>query len=58
LFPYLRFPREGGDPEPFTSPDRLWRILVLRQAQDEDEFESAGTSLFLMLSLSKHKQAP
>jgi hypothetical protein len=35
-----------------------WGILVLRQAQDEDELESADLPLFLMLSLSKHKVAP
>ena len=34
----------------------LVNILVLRQAQDEDE-KSAGPSLFLMLSLSKHEEA-
>ena len=39
-----------------------WRkvetLLVLRQAQDEEEWNSADLSLFLMLSLSKHEEAP
>ena len=54
---FFRFPREGGDPDPYTPPDRSWCILVLRQAQDEDEFTSANLSIFLMLSLSKHEEA-
>jgi hypothetical protein len=33
-------------------------ILVLRQAQDEDELNSDALSVFLMLSLSKHEEAP
>ena len=54
---FFRFPREGGDPDPCTPPDRSWCILVLRQAQDEDEFTSAILSIFLMLSASKHEEA-
>ena len=38
-----------------------WRkvetLLVLRQAQDEEEWNSADLSLSLMLSLSKHEEA-
>jgi hypothetical protein len=37
---------------------RVVRILVLRQAQDEDEWEYPDLSVFLMLSLSKHEEAP
>jgi hypothetical protein len=33
-------------------------ILVLRQAQDEDELNSDALSVFLMLSLSKDEEAP
>ncbi len=55
---FFRFPREGGDPDTYTPPDRSGCILVLRQAQDEDEFTSANLSVFLMLSLSKHEEAP
>ncbi len=39
-----RVPREGGDPDPYTPPDRPWNILVLRQALDEDECEVDGSS--------------
>jgi hypothetical protein len=35
-------------------PAKAGSILILRQAQDEDDWKSAGLSLFLMLSLSKH----
>jgi hypothetical protein len=38
--------------------ERQEKILVLRQAQDEDEFEIPKPSVFLMLSLSKHEEAP
>jgi hypothetical protein len=37
--------------------ERQENILVLRQAQDEDEWEIPNLSLFLMLSLSKHEEA-
>ena len=46
---FFRFPREGGDPDPYTPPDRSGCILVLRQAQDENEFTSANLSVSLML---------
>ena len=35
---------------------RQENILVLRQAQDEDEWEIPNPSPFLMLSLSKHEE--
>ena len=38
------------------SPLKTESILILRQAQDEDDWKSAGLSLFLMLSLSKHEE--
>jgi hypothetical protein len=31
-------------------------ILVLRRAQDADDWEKAGLKIFLMLSLSKHEE--
>ena len=31
-------------------------ILILRQAQDEDDWNCAYLSIFLMLSLSKHEE--
>jgi hypothetical protein len=40
-----------------NAEERQENILVLRRAQDEDEFESGDLSLFLMLSLSKHEEA-
>ena len=38
--------------------ERQESILVLRQAQDEDEWEICGLTVFLMLSLSKHEEVP
>ena len=74
FLPLTRVPREGGDPENSRTGrllaliwtpafagdavDKVGNILVLQQAQDEDELQSAAPSFFLMLSLSKHEEAP
>jgi hypothetical protein len=42
VFSLFRFPREGGDPDLCTPPDRSGHILVLRRAQDEDEWVGSG----------------
>ena len=42
LLSLFRIPREGGAPAPFTPPDRSGHILVLRRAQDEDEWVGSG----------------
>ncbi len=71
---HIRVPRAGGDPETSrtgrwlaliwipafagNAVDRVGNILVLRQAQDEDDWENPYLSVFLMLSLSKHEEAP
>ena len=39
-----------------TFPAKAGSILILRQAQDEEEGSLAGVPLFLMLSLSKHEE--
>ena len=41
---------------PAFAVERQENILVLRQAQDKDEWEIPNLSLFLMLSLSKHEE--
>ncbi len=72
FFLSTRVPREGGDPETSRTgrwlaliwipafagdaAERVGSILVLRQAQDEDELQSANPSFFLMLGLSKHEE--
>ena len=70
-YSHSRFPREGGDPDPFAPhgidplEPRLREerggesgetILVLRQAQDEDEWKSAGLTVFLMRSWPAHEE--
>ena len=41
-FSIFRVPREGGDPDLFTPAEKEGAILVLRQAQDEDECWGRG----------------
>ena len=43
------FPAQAGN-----AAERQEILLVLRQAQDEEDWENADLSIFLMLSLSKH----